>query len=268
MVQSQPYILEETSCFAVVYKPPKTYSVPIQKKASTTLVDWFTANGGANTGLEESGLLHRLDFETRGLVLFAKNEKSFNYLKTLQDSGEFIKEYSAVCKNAAGTVGSSLLPGFPKPPLETVPSLANFEPSAEKPLIIESYFRPFGPGRKQVRPVIEDGKKHSEIAKDKGGFYKTLIIEKNGNNFTIRIKRGFRHQIRCHLCWIGFPILNDPLYSQDETSTESNLALCAHAIFFTDPQTGKQLEYKIEKEFLEKDITQRRRDAENAEVGA
>ncbi|MDR1301832.1 MAG: hypothetical protein LBK43_05105, partial [Treponema sp.] len=30
--------------------------------------------------------------------------------------------------------------------------------------------------------------------------------------FRLRLKRGFRHQIRCHLAWIGYPILNDTLY--------------------------------------------------------
>jgi 23S rRNA pseudouridine1911/1915/1917 synthase len=123
-------------------------------------------------------------------------------------------------------------------------------------LVIESYFRPYGPGKKLVRPVINDGKKHKEIAMDKGGFYKTEITGIDGNVFTMRIRRGFRHQIRCHLCWIGFPILNDPLYNQmynqvsvnnqSPTKLDQNLVLRAHALFFTDPSSGKQQEYRIE----------------------
>ena len=198
--------------------------------------------------------MHRLDFETHGLVLFAKNEKSYLFFKNAQKNGNFIKEYSAICNpiieqktSSFLTSDSSVLKGFPSCP----------DINYNTPFLIESYFRPYGPGRKLVRPVIEDGKKHKETAKDNGGFYSTEIINKNVNAFTVRIKRGFRHQIRCHLCWIGFPIKNDPLYlynENDENETvapNAVMALRAHALFFPDPAGGKQLEFRIEG--LEKD---------------
>ena len=112
-----------------------------------------------------------------------------------------------------------------------------------------SYFRPYGPGRKLVKPETE-AKKYHEIAKDKDGFYRTEITDvqesEQGNLFTVRIKRGFRHQIRCHLSWIGCPILNDPVYGKADNKVGS-LALRAHALFFTDPGTGKKRECRIEK---------------------
>ena len=231
MENNAPYILEETGDFAVVFKPPKMHSAPLKQKNGDTLLEWYTAHFPPVVDL-----LHRLDFETHGLVLLAKNQKSFEYFKNLQEGGEFVKEYSAVC--------ISSVPAESFPPS---PSLAYNEPSPEKPLVIESYFRPYGPGRKQVRPVIEDSKKHRELAKDRGGFYRTEIVGKNGNVFTVRIKRGFRHQIRAHLCWIGSPILNDPLYGEQRTenSRQGILALCANALFFTDPSNGKRREYRI-----------------------
>ena len=129
--------------------------------------------------------------------------------------------------------------GFPAPPVIDIHASS---------FVIESFFRPFGPGRKLVRPVIEDGKKHKETAKDRDGFYRTEVIKKNDNDFTLRIKRGFRHQIRCHLCWIGFPIVNDPLYSgcKIEESSERVMYLRSHTIFFPEPSSGKKLEYRIE----------------------
>jgi len=230
-----PYVLEETEDFAVVFKPPKMHSAPANgksKKNDGTLVSWFEEKSKC------FDIMHRLDFETHGLVLFAKNEKSFLFFKYLQDNNEFVKEYSAVCN-----------------PLK--PSLVQI------PMFIESYFRSYGPGRKLVRPEIDDDKKHKVIVKDKGGFYRTEIVEKSNNLFTVRIKRGFRHQIRCHLCWIGFPIVNDPLYTnpdfsppeaemqagvetqtQTRLSSVSLLALRAQALFFSDP-AGKQREYRI-----------------------
>jgi len=194
--------------------------------------------------------MHRLDFDTHGLVLFAKNDESFEFFKKLQDKGGFIKEYSAICGSVpnASSVSNAVVyndssaSGFPPPP-----ALAVHAPSPENPLAIKSFFRPFGPGRKLVRPVIEEGKKNREIAKDNGSFYRTEIIGINKNIFTVRLKRGFRHQIRCHLCWIGCPILNDPLYPQPlEVGSVPDMALRACALFFTDPSAGKQVEYRID----------------------
>ena len=238
MTNNEPYILDETNDFAVVFKPPRMHSAPLAKKEGGTLHDWFTARKEAAQS-SSVNLMHRLDFDTHGLVLFAKNDESFGFFKELQDRGGFIKEYSAICGSVSN---ANSVPGFPPPP-----DIAAHDPSPENPLIIESFFRPFGPGRKLVRPVIKEVKKNREIAKDDGGFYRTEIASINKNIFTVRLKRGFRHQIRCHLCWIGCPIMNDPLYPQPlEGGSVPDMALRACALFFTDPSTGKQLEYRIE----------------------
>jgi len=224
-----PYILEETDDFAVVFKPPKMHCAPsgTNSQKDGTLLEWYSTQSPC------FDIMHRLDFETHGLVLFAKNKKSYDALKTLQDNGEFIKEYSAICTKTDVTFQ---LKGFPEYSIN-IP---------QPPFVIESFFRPYGPGRKLVRPVIEDGKKHKELAKDKDGFYKTEITSINGNVFTARIKRGFRHQIRCHLCWIGFPIQNDPLYScVDGEGQIGNLALRAYSLVFNEPVSGKRCEYRI-----------------------
>ena len=250
MVNSKPYIIDETVDFAVVYKPHCMHSLPMHsiplkresEKEDSTLLDWFLQQSFNGRRHHENAvninLMHRLDFETQGLILIAKNEDSYIFFKASQDRGEFIKEYSAVSTNPAYMD----LPGFPPPPV-----FDEHAPSLEDPLVIESYFRPYGQGRKQVRPVIEDGKKHKEIARDKNGFYRTEIVDIDGNTFTVRIKRGFRHQIRCHLCWIGHPIQNDPLYLMPDASVQGSLALCAHSIYIPNPVGRKQLEYKINK---------------------
>jgi len=236
-VNKEPYVLDETDDFAVIFKPPRMHSVPLAQKKGDTLLEWYVS-----VFPPVVGLMHRLDFETHGLALAAKNIKAFEFLKAAQDRDEFIKEYSAVC---SGFADKSFIaaPGFPPPPFSVGELLAEEPLIAEKPLVIESYFRPFGPGRKQVRPVIEDGKKHRELAKDRGGFYRTTITGKTGGVLTVRITRGFRHQIRCHLCWIGLPIQNDPLYPIPSPPSSGTLALRAHALFFPDPSGGKPREY-------------------------
>jgi len=242
--QEKPYILDETEDFAVVYKPPRMHSVP-GKSGGGTLLDWYAQVFPPVMELSNrmGGMLHRLDFETQGLILFAKNQPSLDYLLTLQDEGNFIKEYSAICHK-----NSALPSSFPNPPFNF--SLAEFP--GQTNFTIESFFRPFGPGRKEVRPLTDAGVQNrkiarNDIAKDRGGCYRTEIInvtEDGYYTFTIRLKRGFRHQIRCHLAWIGCPVLNDPLYGQQPA--DGFLALRSNALMFTDPRDGKPREYRIE----------------------
>ena len=243
-----PYIVEETGDYAVVFKPPKMHSAPLKQSEGETLFSWY-----ASRFPSVYDLMHRLDYDTHGLVLFAKNLQSYEFFKDLQDKGGFVKEYSAVCTRFCERFCEVPISGFPSPPV-----LADCAPSIGKPQVIESYFRPYGPGRKQVRPILDEENKYHEIAKDKGAMYRTEIISIKNNVITARIKRGFRHQIRCHLCLVGFPILNDPLYGSDrlyssepcqqpaEESDANLLALCAHALYFTDPSTGSGQEYRIE----------------------
>jgi 23S rRNA pseudouridine1911/1915/1917 synthase len=224
----------------------------------STLLEWYAGVfppvrefEGRREG--EGGLLHRLDFETCGLVLFAKTRAGLEHILAEQKAGAFVKEYSSLCRR---TGGASRLPGFP--PTEPLPDLLG---EVEPPFGIESFFRPFGRGRKEVRPVTGGEKKRRGVAGDCGGFYRTEIIgaEKAGTDlyrFTLRLKRGFRHQIRCHLAWKGCPILNDPLYGPDARpadtkpaggtgeTTREFLALRAQALFFTD-RGGKTREYRI-----------------------
>jgi 23S rRNA pseudouridine1911/1915/1917 synthase len=244
-INNNPFVLDETGDFAVVYKPPRMHSAPLKHNGGDTLVDWYAAQfppimdlSGRKGG--EGGLLHRLDFETHGLVLFAKNQSSLDFLLTQQDEGNFIKEYSAICQKSDTAPAT-----FPPSPFTVSPTIAG---SA-----IESFFRPFGPGRKQVRPVTDDnGKARNEIAKDHGNHYRTEIVNVIDNiadnehyAFTIRLKRGFRHQIRCHLAWIGCPVANDPIYGA-QPAADGFLALRSHALFFPDPVSGEQREYRIE----------------------
>jgi 23S rRNA pseudouridine1911/1915/1917 synthase len=116
--------------------------------------------------------------------------------------------------------------------------------------VIESFFRPFGPGRKQVRPVLDKYGKDKDIAKDRGGYYRTEVVnvtEDEYYTFSIKLRRGFRHQIRCHLAWIGCPVLNDPLYGE-QAAGDSFLALRSTGLFFVDPRNGTAREYRLKED--------------------
>jgi 23S rRNA pseudouridine1911/1915/1917 synthase len=243
-LRAQPYVLEETAAYAVVYKPPLWHSAPLEREkpgdpSALTLLFWYA---GLYPGVlevqgrkaHEGGLLHRLDYETQGLVLFAKTQGAMEALTMQQREGLFTKEYGALSQ-----AGREELPGFP--PVFT---------PGPVPFTIQSAFRPFGPGRREVRPVVPSGsrKVRKKIALDQGQPYKTGVLEMSPRGeqvyFRLGISRGFRHQIRCHLAWLGYAILNDKTYG-GRSFKDGTLALRSQGISFYDPESNTPRDYRI-----------------------
>jgi len=235
-----PQLLAAENDFLLVYKPPRMHSAPqARSSGGETMLDWCVARfpevallPGRKAG--EGGLLHRLDYETQGLMLIARSRPGMEALLEQQREGKIIKEYSALAaKNEIP------IPGFPK---ET--TVWYKEGNDKVPLIIKSTFRPYGPGRKTVRPVLPDNDE---------ALYSTEIIESNPFSsadiqqcfsLKLRICKGFRHQIRCHLAWLGLPILNDRLYGGISFGN-GFLGLRASSIAFNDPSSGEERSYSI-----------------------
>lgn len=248
--KSDPFILAITTSYVVVYKPPGLATAPLVENETDTLVYWcrdrFPEVGiVAGKKAIEGGLLHRLDRETNGIVVFAKTQTAYGLLMKQQVQGLFIKNYRAWCQKCDVHLARPGM-GFPPPPCKMVLPLTN-------PLEIASPFRPYGPGRRQVRPVA--GKTFKEVALDQGRPYKTTIHSAQADDedssiylFDVQIERGFRHQIRCHLAWLGFPIVGDPLYNplySAGIAHEKPLALQAWAVEFQDPETQKTVRYEL-----------------------
>jgi 23S rRNA pseudouridine1911/1915/1917 synthase len=239
----KPRLVAETESYAVVYKPPFMHTAPLREGETGTLLDWFTAIFPPALKLEgrkkiEGGLVHRLDFETEGLALIAKKQDFLDAVFLQQEKGSFVKEYGAIVSpRSTSSPGEQTLPGFPPPPPFS--------------FCIESRFRPYGRGRKTVRPLAEKtGRKETNEK-----VYRTEILESTELDgahtyLRLRIQRGFRHQIRCHLAWIGMPILYDPLYRADYRIEAENgagrkrMALRCEVLVFTD-LSGVEREYRI-----------------------
>jgi 23S rRNA pseudouridine1911/1915/1917 synthase len=239
-----PRIIEETEDFAVVYKPPRFHCAPLRAGEGGTLLEWYARLFPPAAVLRgkrplEGGILHRLDYETQGLVLFGKTQSALENLFIQQEAGHFVKEYGAVSRKT----GTPPLPGFPPPP----------DPAGSGPFCIQSYFRSYGPGGKTVRPVTGLKGRGKKTAADQGRPYETEVVETADlggeyRYFTLRIKRGFRHQIRCHLAWLGNPIRGDLLYGSagtDGSAPEGPLALRAQGFRFFDPRNGRPREYRL-----------------------
>ena len=230
-----PLVIAAEKDFLVVYKPPLMHSAPQKNSTGKNILEWCVQEypeimdlPGRRAG--EGGLIHRLDYETQGLLLLARSRSGMETLFSQQVEGKFQKEY-----NALAAESKLLLPGFPdvKPGNSTVNE-------------IKSAFRPYGPGRKTVRPVCVET---SSTERQKEQYITEIpesypVSDSGVFSFRLRIVRGFRHQIRSHLAWLGMPILNDRLYGGCAHG-KGLLALRAFLIAFNDPSSGKKLRYEI-----------------------
>jgi 23S rRNA pseudouridine1911/1915/1917 synthase len=240
-VTREPWIVAETESSLVVYKPPLMHSAPLRDGDS--LLGWCAERYPETLipqGLlpREGGLLHRLDYGTWGLVLLARTQEALEVLRHHQQQGRVVKEYGVLATSD------------PQPPLPGFPPGPSTSPAEEPFFAVESAFRPYGPGRRAVRPVPLDKaapKRRSLVVLDQGGPYKTEILERqNAGNalyFRVRIVRAFRHQIRCHLSWLGHPVLGDGLYGRAEG--DGPLMLKAQSLCFPDPVSGESREYRL-----------------------
>ena len=166
----------------------------------------------------EGGVIHRLDNMTKGLVLIARTQKAYDALMQQQKKDMIQKEYIAVVAK-----GRSIDEGF-----EAYPYLDPFEDGT----LITSYFRSFGPGGRSVRPVVSNKR---NIA---GRVYTTMVEKESENSLRCTITRGFRHQIRAHLAWAGYPIKGDVQYGGEPSS---DFGLEAVSISYIEPCSGRKL---------------------------
>ena len=139
---------------------------------------------------ERPGIVHRLDKETSGLMVIAKNESSYNALKLMFKSRKIKKEYVAVVRGVTKKNG-----------------------------IIDA---PIGrhPINKIKRTLISSGKNALTS-------YSKIDQSLNLSLLKVEIFTGRTHQIRVHLNSIGHPILGDNLYSRKK---ENNSRLFLHSI--------------------------------------
>lgn len=230
----------DASPFAVVYKPSGMPCAPLRPgefsaltRAARIFPEILSVVGKKEI---ECGLVHRIDTETSGLVLIAATQESYDALSESQNSGLFVKWYSAEVDCMPEC--TELLSGFPENkyigPRKAASEHADF--------FVESSFRMFGPERREVRPVTDCS---GRAAKKKccGKTYRTHIHLSGGTKAECRITAGFRHQVRCHLAWCGFPVRGDALYNPSEKSRSippypGRMSFRADRISFPHPLTG------------------------------
>lgn len=229
--------------YVILAKPSGIPSAPInpdeKDNALSMAINYFPEiKNVSGKKSVEYGLLHRIDTDTNGLLLIATSQSFYDYMIEEQQQGRFIKTYKAICE--ADKNNAEFLGGFPE--LKINP----YELSENKTIVLESFFRNYGEGLKAVRPVTEDSGMAALKKIGKKQIYATNVISINTiNNSEIavmcKISAGYRHQVRCHLAWLGLPVIGDKLYNRN--MKKSSLMFSAVGLEFYDQITGNKIEY-------------------------
>lgn len=223
-------VIAEEKDFLVVNKPAGLPSAPITPNDSNNAFAVIAAKYPETLEVKgrkeiEHGLVHRLDTVTSGLMIIARTQAGYDNLLDLQKQDKITKVYTAVCER--NDSNKTTLEAFPELPPAIQSALKDGIRKGQQ-FTLTSYFRAYGEGRKQVRPVTEDSGKAALNKLEKKVLYTTQIRIKEiaGNKITVEceITNGYRHQIRCHLAWLGFPIIADPLYNTKESKEEMSFA--------------------------------------------
>ena len=176
-------------------------------------------------GQTRPGIVHRLDRDTSGVIVVAKNDAAHLALAKQFEQREVTKEYFAICYGRV---------------------------DRDRDMIDA----PIGAHRHQrEKMAIREG--HS-TSRDASTFYE--VDQRIGNFSTLRVfpKTGRTHQIRVHLNHIGHPIVCDVLYTGQRTITErqvqrgtpggpdllTRMALHAHRISFEHPKSQQQVAFE------------------------
>ncbi|MGN0616867.1 RluA family pseudouridine synthase [Ruminococcus flavefaciens] len=204
-------IVYEDDDLLVVNKPKGMVVHPAHGNYTGTLVNALLHHCGDSlsgiNGVIRPGIVHRIDKNTSGLLIVAKNDASHLKLAEQIKEHSFTREYEAVAcgyfKETEGTVDAPI--GRHKT------------------------------DRKKMCVTTENSRNavtHYSVIKQYGGYA----------HVRLRLETGRTHQIRVHLSYIGHPVLGDDVYGKPYKGIEGQ---CLHArkIGFIHPTTGEYMEF-------------------------
>ena len=204
-------IVYEDADLLVVNKPKGMVVHPAHGNWHGTLVNALLHHCGSSlsgiNGVIRPGIVHRIDKNTSGLLIVAKNDRSHLHLAEQIKAHSFTREYEAV---ACGVFR---------------------EPSGT----IDAPIGRHRTDRKKMCVTPENSRNavtHYEVLRQYGGYA----------HLRLRLETGRTHQIRVHLAYTGHPVLGDEVYGKPSKWVEGQ---CLHArkIGFIHPSTGEYMEF-------------------------
>ncbi|MEF9991745.1 MAG: RluA family pseudouridine synthase [Romboutsia sp.] len=208
-------ILYDDFDLIMVNKPPFMVVHPTKSHYNNTI-----ANGVTNyiLGKNESikiRFVNRLDMNTSGLLIVAKNAYAHHILSTDMSEDKVEKKYITVVKGI----------------------VENDEGTINQPIYRQE--------EDSIKRVIDERGQSSVT------HYKVIERLNNATVLEVKLETGRTHQIRVHMEYIGHGIIGDELYGYEDTSLIDRQALHAYSLIFEQPRTKERLEFKAN---LPKDI--------------
>lgn len=234
---AQPIPLEiiyEDKNVCVINKPQGMVTHPASGNWENTLVNGLLYHWGRENikGIKEGsisqqlvkrrpGIVHRLDKDTSGIIITAKNRDSEEYLqKQFQNHKFLVKEYICICC------------GIPPKKHDTITTQIIRDPR----------------DRKIFKAVTDSNEGKIAVSE-----YQCISTYGNYSLMRVRIKTGRTHQIRVHMKFINCPILGDPLYGKkDKQFPDATLMLHSRMlkIFIPDNKEKQMFKTSTPERFL------------------
>ena len=204
-------IIYEDNDIMIINKPSGLVVHPGSGNYDNTLVNglmYYTKSLSNLNGEERPGIVHRIDKDTSGLIVVAKNNKSHEILSQFFQNHQNIKrEYIALI------VGE-----FPHETATIDAPIGRDESDRKKMTVTD----------KNSKSAVTNLK---VLKRYKGYTLVSLILE-----------TGRTHQIRVHMKYIGYPVFNDPVYTNKKCS-EFGQFLHSYRIEMVHPITKEKLEF-------------------------
>lgn len=207
-------IVYEDSDLLVVNKPKGMVVHPAAGNEDGTLVNALLYHCGDSlsgiNGVIRPGIVHRIDKDTSGLLIVAKNDAAHRSLAEQIKAHSFTREYRAVVYGrikADGTVDAPI---------------ARHPQERKRMAVVRS-------------PAAREAVTHYFVVRRFTGF----------TQLRLRLETGRTHQIRVHMAYIGHPVAGDPVYGPKKVITSLG-GQCLHAglIGFVHPRTGRYMEFE------------------------
>ena len=206
-------VIYEDADLAVVYKPSGMVAHPAAGNPDGTLVNalLYHLDGLSGIGGEKRpGLVHRIDKDTSGLLLVAKNDRAHVSLAGQIREHSVERAYLAVCighfKDIEGTVDAPI----------------GRHPTDRK------------------RMAIREGGRRAVT------HWRVLEELRGASYVEARLETGRTHQIRVHMASLGHPVLGDPVYGPKKSPypVAGGQLLHAAVIGFDHPATGERMRFE------------------------
>lgn len=204
-------IVYEDNDIMIINKPSGIVVHPGNGNYKGTLVNglmYYTNNLSDVNGEIRPGIVHRIDKDTSGLIIIAKNNKTHEILGDYFKNKSITRTYIALVKGEIGTNSGTI----------------------DAPI-----------GRSD-----KDRKKMAVTAKNSKNAITHFTVLKRYKGYTLikcKLDTGRTHQIRVHMAYIGHPVYNDPVYTNDKCSDFGQF-LHSYSMEFIHPITKEKMYFE------------------------